>query len=473
MISLNRVFEKGDDVPVALALERDAASPLVAGVPYVRSDFTSVVFTLLRLYRGKIGAVEDYESVTLEKNDCLYNTMQGWSLDTIGYNFRHVIDESILYPVADYIACYDFTLTSGESFTEYVKFPYRGPVDFGALATSFTGTPGPAGQDGTGFDFKEAWSSSTQYAVNDVVLYQNALWLATAVNSNVTPVAGDDWAVFLPAGTGTTGNTGPAGPGYTATSTSSRSIGITPTSWTTQSGLAYTVGARVRVSSSASPTNWAEGIVLSYSSTTLSVDVDKINGSGTFASWNINIAGEPGEQGEEASATASILFTQTATVTVENTTTKTTLIGAGSGTNEIAALSSLAGDKFYIDAAGYYSTKLNSPGTATIEFSFGTEVVLAFPAAALIGGKSNARWKLNATMTRRTVGSSGLVVAEGELSIDISGVTVSFVGTTSALTMTTVDARTPTLTVQWSTADSSNSWKCQQYEFSKAGVATE
>lgn len=97
--------------------------------------------------------------------------------------------------------------------------------------------------------------------------------------------------------TGSTGSTGATGPGYAATSTSSLAIGTGSKSFTTQAGLAYTVGARVRASSAGDTAKWMEGVVSSYSGTALVVTVDKTNGSGTLADWNINLAGEPGLSG--------------------------------------------------------------------------------------------------------------------------------------------------------------------------------
>ena len=44
--------------------------------------------------------------------------------------------------------------------------------------------------------------------------------------------------------------------------------------FTTQSGLAYTVGARARAASNAAPTNYMEGLVTSYSGTMLVINVD-------------------------------------------------------------------------------------------------------------------------------------------------------------------------------------------------------
>jgi hypothetical protein len=90
------------------------------------------------------------------------------------------------------------------------------------------------------------------------------------------------------------GPTGATGPSYQATSTTSLAIGTGSKSFTTQASRGYTVGQRLRASSSASTSNYMEGVVTSYSSTTLVLNVDRTGGSGTIASWNINITGDAG-----------------------------------------------------------------------------------------------------------------------------------------------------------------------------------
>jgi hypothetical protein len=89
--------------------------------------------------------------------------------------------------------------------------------------------------------------------------------------------------------------TGPSGSGYAATSASSLSISLGPVTLITQPGLAYTPGARVRISAQSAPANWIEGIVTAYSVNALSVAVDLIGGLGAFSAWNINLTGQPGQ----------------------------------------------------------------------------------------------------------------------------------------------------------------------------------
>jgi hypothetical protein len=128
--------------------------------------------------------------------------------------------------------------------------------------------------------------------------------------TGATGATGPQGATGLPGpqgATGPQGNVGPAGPtgpGYFATTVTSLTIGIGAQSFVTQAGLAYQVGARVRVSANSAPTNWMEGQVTAYSITNMTVTVDLISGSGTFGNWNLDVAGVQGPQGPAGAAGA-------------------------------------------------------------------------------------------------------------------------------------------------------------------------
>ncbi len=101
-------------------------------------------------------------------------------------------------------------------------------------------------------------------------------------------------------GSGSPGPPGPAGAGYEATSTTSLAIASSGSkSFTTQAGLAYSVGARIRATSVALG-DYMEGVVTSYSTTTLVATMDHASGSGTHTDWNINLAGDVGATGPAA-----------------------------------------------------------------------------------------------------------------------------------------------------------------------------
>jgi hypothetical protein len=105
--------------------------------------------------------------------------------------------------------------------------------------------------------------------------------------------------VWTDTGTNIKGLQGIQGASFAATSASSQTIGSSGTkTFTTQAGLAYQVGTRARASDAAVPaTNWMEGVVSSYSGTTLAFTADKSLGSGTLTDWLINVAGQPGTDG--------------------------------------------------------------------------------------------------------------------------------------------------------------------------------
>ncbi|WP_038960186.1 hypothetical protein [Bradyrhizobium japonicum] len=116
-------------------------------------------------------------------------------------------------------------------------------------------------------------------------------------HTNHTPPNATYWQLLASKGdAGATGSTGAAGanaPTYGGTSTTSLAIGTGSKAFTTQAGLAYQNGARVRASSAANTANWMEGLV-TYSGTTLTMTSDKTGGSGTLADWNFNVVGQPG-----------------------------------------------------------------------------------------------------------------------------------------------------------------------------------
>lgn len=95
--------------------------------------------------------------------------------------------------------------------------------------------------------------------------------------------------------TGSPGNDGLNGPGYVATSSSTITMGTGSKSFTAQIGLAYLPNDRVRISYNAY--TYMEGVVIGYAGNTLTVNVDRVIGSGIYSLWNIGIAGDVGDTG--------------------------------------------------------------------------------------------------------------------------------------------------------------------------------
>lgn len=84
---------------------------------------------------------------------------------------------------------------------------------------------------------------------------------------------------------------------FAGTSTSSVAIGLGNKTFTTQSGEQYTPGIWMTAVSQANAANFMFGQVVSYSGTTLVINVQSTGGSGTFADWNLSLAGVRGAPG--------------------------------------------------------------------------------------------------------------------------------------------------------------------------------
>lgn len=94
---------------------------------------------------------------------------------------------------------------------------------------------------------------------------------------------------------GDKGDTGATGPGYSATSTSSVAIGTGSKAFSIGTGYAFAAGQRTRAARDTS--NYVEGPVASYTGGTLTITADRAVGSGTYTSWTLGLAGDPGGQG--------------------------------------------------------------------------------------------------------------------------------------------------------------------------------
>lgn len=127
-------------------------------------------------------------------------------------------------------------------------------------------------------------------------------WIDTTNSRLYGPYAGGAWPssfASLAGPAGAPGAAGPAGaPGpsaYAGTSTTSITIATGAQTFTTQPGLSYFAGQRLIAAADA--THWMEGVVTSYSASTLVLAADLVAGSGTFAAWTFGPAGQQGPAG--------------------------------------------------------------------------------------------------------------------------------------------------------------------------------
>lgn len=208
-------------------------------------------------------------------------------------------------------------------------------LDSGATTLTAAITPGLAWTPGARIRFADTASPSVNYFEGVISTYdigtgaidiiaidvKNGTGTLNSWNVNAAGELGDTGAAGPTGPSGPAGLTGPAGPtgpagaagvdgrGYdsiSATSTDVLDTAATVVNMTIASERAYEIGARVRMSDQAAPTtNYFEGIVTSYNTTTGAITIDSIDvksGSGTIANWGINVAGEIGASGQSFSA---------------------------------------------------------------------------------------------------------------------------------------------------------------------------
>jgi hypothetical protein len=151
--------------------------------------------------------------------------------------------------------------------------------------------------------------------------------------------------------TGPTGPQGAAGEGFKATSATAMPFVATGNiTFTTQANLAYSPGARVRITSAAAA-SYMEGIVSAYDGATgaMTVAVDLKTATapgGNFTDWNINAAGVPGTY------TGTPLGTMATQNAVAVAITGGTISGAAVGGLAPPANPDDAATKAYVDASG-------------------------------------------------------------------------------------------------------------------------
>jgi hypothetical protein len=157
-----------------------------------------------------------------------------------------------------------------------------------------------------------------------------------------------------------------------------------------------------------------------------------------------------------APASHARIFVQTASVTVADTTTETTLTGAGQGNLTLPANFFTVGRTIRLKAMGVFSD--TGTPTLNIRFKLGSTTICSTGAVALAGTIANNVWSVDIELTCRTVGASGTVIAQGLFTYDES----THAGTTEGLastTTTTIDttaSQAVGITVQWGSASASN-----------------
>ena len=151
-----------------------------------------------------------------------------------------------------------------------------------------------------------------------------------------------------------------------------------------------------------------------------------------------------------------IRFAQTASVTVADTASETTIIGTGEGSLKLNANSTLAGKTFKIKGAGVFSN--TSTPTLDIKIKLGSVTLLDTGAITTVTSASNRLFLFEGLVTVRSVGSSGTAFAQGtftETATTGSGKLYPMANTSTSAVDTTANLAF-NVTAQWGSASASN-----------------
>ena len=210
---------------------------------------------------------------------------------------------------------------------------------------------------------------------------------------------------------------------FTGTSTSSVLIGTGNKTFTTQSGEQYTAGIYLIAVSQANAANFMFGQVVSYAGTSLVIDVQATGGSGTYADWNLSLAGVRGPAGtgitDQATGFTAIGGTSARALTVDENLTASavvTLTGTQTLTNKTLTAPAVNNEK--LTTARESITISATAATGTINFDALTQAVLYYTSNA------SANWTLNLRGSSGT--SLNTMMATGE------ALTVAFMVTQGA-----------------------------------------
>ncbi|HWV44138.1 DUF2793 domain-containing protein [Pseudorhodoplanes sp.] len=310
-------------VPIALEFDADttSAEPSAGGVKINHATPGSA--TVLRISKTDIYGGNRSAEIAWIGTSNTSNQKGRIRLQKVGAieDFR-----AIVMTVTEQTNSYDLTISSpsapngffDDEDTVLFYFDWRGDVGAtGATGPGYRGTSVTSLSVGatTPISFTAttglAYTIGSRYRLSksdDAETYLEGV--CTAYNSSTGAFTG---TVEIFKGSGTVNSwvlnlIGQPGRGYAATSSTPLSIGTGTKNLTTQANLAYAAGARVRLSA-VGDVAWMEGLVSSYNQTTgaMVVIADKINNSGTFSNWIINLAGEPGAAGLNGADGASAL----------------------------------------------------------------------------------------------------------------------------------------------------------------------
>lgn len=161
----------------------------------------------------------------------------------------------------------------------------------------------------------------------------------------------------------------------------------------------------------------------------------------------------------------NVLYTNSTTKTVTNTTTETSLIPTGVGSLTLPI--GVAGKEFRSVMGGVYSAPAVTAGTLTVNVYYGSTLLATGSASGLLAGASNLSFNGNLKITTITVGASGTVTIDGAINYSVGNnlarLTLDLNNTGNTVTVANNATQTFDVRVQWDTASTSKIIKATQF----------
>jgi collagen type I alpha len=175
--------------------------------------------------------------------------------------------------------------------------------------TGATGSTGPTGAEGVA-GLRGATGATGATGAASTIPGPTGPTGATGAASQVTGPQGPQ-GIQGPVGPTGAGATGPTGASFAGvTSSSTLSIETGSKNFAVNKVDAFAIGTRARLASTATPSQYMEGVITFIVGTSITMTIDKINGNGnTYSSWNLVLgAGEVGPVGPTGPQGVSIKF---------------------------------------------------------------------------------------------------------------------------------------------------------------------
>jgi hypothetical protein len=223
-----------------------------------------------------------------------------------------------------------------------------------------------------------------------------------------------------------TGPQGPAGANNITSSTTSRTLNTGSMAFTVDAGKAIQSGMRMRVSNSSS--NYMEGVVSSYTGTSLTITMDRFVGSGTFAVWAIAPVGDKGDKGDTGASYVG---------------TSTTSLAIGTGSKSITTQAGLA---YVVGSPIRLASNANIANFMEGSVASYSGTSMTVTVAAVGGSGTFADWNLSLSGRQGATGATGNPGPANSLSIGT--VTTGDPGSSADATITgTAPSQTLNLTI--------------------------